>query len=136
MLTYIIDFSLRYRVLVLILALGAAGAGVVSMVQLDIDAFPDTTPVHGQINTVAAALGPKQVEAQITAPIEQALSGLPRLVQLTSVSKYGYSQITVVFKDGTDLYFARNQITERLNSVQFPLQSDRPKLGPPTAGLG
>ena len=77
LLNRIIDLSLRHRLLVIVIALAAAGAGVVALSRLDVDAFPDTTPVQVQINTVAPALGPEEVERQITFPIEQGLSGLP-----------------------------------------------------------
>jgi cobalt-zinc-cadmium resistance protein CzcA len=106
-LSRVIDFSLRHRVLVLLAVAAAAAAGVVSLTRLDVDAFPDTTPVQVQINTIAPALGPEEVERQITAPIEQGLGGLPGLEQLRSVSKFGFSQVVAVFRDGTDIYFAR-----------------------------
>ena len=85
MLNWVIDFSLRHRLLVIVTAVALAVVGVFSVQHLDIDAFPDTTPVQVQINTVAPALGPKAVEEQITFPIEQVLGGLPRLQQLRSV---------------------------------------------------
>ena len=84
------------------------------MRHLDIDAFPDTTPVQVQINTVAPALGPEEVEQQITFPIEQALGGLPGLETVRSISKFGLSQVVVIFEDGTDIYFARQLVNERL----------------------
>lgn len=136
LLTRTIDIALRYRPLVLLLAVGAAVAGGWSVWRLDIDAFPDTTPVQVQINTVAPPLGPEEVERQITFPIEQALSGLPGLVQLRSISKFGLSQLTLVFQDGTDIYFARQVINERLTSVNLPAGLPRPKLGPVSTGLG
>ena len=96
MLNWIIDFSLRHRLLVILAIAGAAPPSAWSSLrQLDIDAFPDTTPVQVQINTVAPALGPEEVERQITFPIEQAISGLPRLEQLRSISKFGLSQVVV-----------------------------------------
>jgi len=110
MLNWIIDFSLRHRVLIILVTAAFAVVGAVSMRYLDIDAFPDTTPVQVQINTVAPALGPEEVEQQITFPIEQALSGLPRLQLMRSVSKFGLSQIVATFEDGTDIYFARQVI--------------------------
>src|SRR5262249_46213172 len=103
---------------------------------LDLDAFPDTTPVQVQINTVAPALGPEEVERQITFPIEQALGGLRRLQQLRSISKFGLSQVVVVFEDGTDIYFARQLINERLSAVSMPQGIGRPKMGPVANGLG
>lgn len=136
MLNWIIDFSLRNRVLVVVGALAAAVAGVLSLQQLDVDAFPDTTPVQVQVNTVAPALSPEEVERQITFPIEQAISGLPGLQQLRSISKFGLSQVVVIFDDGTDIYFARQLINERLSTVETPGGIERPKMGPVATGLG
>lgn len=135
-LNWIIDFSLRNRVVVIVGALLAAVAGTVSLQYLDIDAFPDTTPVQVQINTVAPALAPEEVERQITFPVEQAISGLPGLEDLRSVSKFGLSQVVVVFKDGTDIYFARQLINERLATVELPDGITRPEMGPVSTGLG
>lgn len=136
MLHAIVDFSLRFRWLVLAGALAAAIAGAVSLRFLDIDAFPDTTPVQVQINTVVPSLGPAEVEQQITFPVEQALSGLPNIEQLRSISKFGLSQVVVIFEDGTDIYFARQLVNERLASVQLPQGLERPKMGPVSTGLG
>ena len=136
MLNAVIDLSLKYRWLVISLTLAAAVGGVVAMRQLDIDAFPDTTPVQVQINTVAPSLGPEEVERQITAPIEQGLSGLPKLEQMRSISKFGLSQVVLIFADGTDIYFARQLVTERLAGVALPSGLDRPKMGPVSTGLG
>src|SRR6516225_569647 len=136
MLNWIIDFALRHRLAVIVVALAAGVAGVFSLQRLDIDAFPDTTPIQVQINTIAPALGPEEVERQITFPIEQAISGLPRLEQLRSISKFGISQVVVVFEDGVDIYFARQLISERLASVDVPRGIERPKMGPVTTGLG
>src|SRR5271155_3272987 len=113
MLTWIIDISLKNRIAVLAIVFACAAAGAYSLSRLDIDAFPDTTPVQVQINTTAPALGPEEFERQITAPIEQGLGGLPGLEQLRSVSKFGFSQVVAVFRDGTDIYFARQLINER-----------------------
>ena len=136
MLNWIIDVSLRNRLLVVLAALACVGLGLASVGQLDVDAFPDTTPVQVQINTVAPALGPEEVETQITAPIEQALGGVPKLQGLRSVSKFGLSQVVVTFEDGTDIYFARQVVNERLGAVQLPVGIDRPKMGPVSTGLG
>ncbi len=136
MLNWIIDFSLRHRLLVILGAVALAVLGGISLRYLDIDAFPDTTPVQVQINTVAPALGPEEVEQQITFPIEQAIGGLPRLEQLRSVSKFGLSQVVVIFADGTDIYFARQLINERLGTVELPQNIERPKMGPVATGLG
>jgi cobalt-zinc-cadmium resistance protein CzcA len=135
-LNWIIDFSLRHRALVVFAALVFAVLGAVSMGRLDIDAFPDTTPVQVEINSVAPALGPQEVEQQITFPIEQVLSGLPRLQLLRSISKFGLSQVVVYFEDGTDVYFARQLVGERLGTVVLPPGIERPKLGPVSTGLG
>jgi cobalt-zinc-cadmium resistance protein CzcA len=135
-LSRVIDFSLRNRWLVVLAAVACAAAGAVSLRYLDVDAFPDTTPVQVQVNTVAPALGPEEVETQITYTVEQALSGLPKLTQVRSISKFGLSQVVLIFEDGTDIYFARQVVTERLATVQLPLGLDRPKMGPITTGLG
>src|SRR5262249_33855671 len=135
-LNWIIDLSLRHRFAVILTVIACAAIGVVSMLRLDIDAFPDTTPVQVQINTVAPALGPEEVEQQITFPVEQVLSGLPRLETLRSVSKFGLSQVVVTFEDGTDIYFARQVVNERLGTAQLPTGIERPKMGPVSTGLG
>lgn len=132
----IIDFSLRNRLLVILGVLAAGVAGVISLRHLDVDAFPDTTPVQVQINTVAPALSPEEVERQITFPIEQVISGLPGLEQLRSISKFGLSQVVVIFEDGTDIYFARQLINERLATVELAQGIGRPKMGPVATGLG
>lgn len=132
----IIDFSLHNRMLVILGVLAAGIAGLVSLRHLDIDAFPDTTPVQVQINTVVPALSPEEVERQITYPIEQAISGLPGLEQLRSISKFGLSQVVVLFEDGIDIYFARQVINERLGSVELPQGIARPQMGPVASGLG
>ena len=136
MLNWVIDFSLRHRALVIGLALAFAAVGAVSLRYLDIDAFPDTTPVQVQINTTAPSLGPEAVEQQITMPLEQVLGSLPRLVSLRSVSKFGLSQVVVTFEDGTDIYFARQLVNERLIGAQLPEGIARPQLGPVATGLG
>src|SRR6476660_7982555 len=119
MLNWIIDFSLRHRALVILATLALAALGVYSLKYLDIDAFPDTTPVQVQINTVAPALSPEEIEQLITAPIELAVKALPNLENMRSVSKPGFSQVVVTFKDGTDIYFARQLVNEALGSVQL-----------------
>jgi cobalt-zinc-cadmium resistance protein CzcA len=136
LLNWIIDFSLRHRFLVILLAAAAAVAGAVALGRLDIDAFPDTTPLQVQINTVAPSLTPEEVERQITFPIEQVLSGLPGLQQLRSVSRFGLSQVVVTFEDGTNIYFARQVVNERLGTVELPPGIERPKMGPVATGLG
>jgi len=136
MLQWIIDFSLRHRGLVIAAALAAAALGLAALVHLDIDAFPDTTPVQVQINTVAPALTPEEVERLITFPIEQAIGGLPGLEMVRSISKFGLSQVVVTFRDGTDIYFARQLVNERLSAVELPEGIGRPQMGPVSSGLG
>lgn len=136
MLNWIIGWSLRNRFIVLLGTLVVVVWGVHSLLHLPIDAFPDTTPVQVQINTVAAALSPAEVEQQITAPIEAAISGLPRLLGVRSISKFGLSQLTVTFEDGTDIYFARQVVGERLGTVELPEGIEKPEMGPVATGLG
>lgn len=136
MLNWVIDASLRHRRLVLVIAFLAVAAGGISLSHLSIDAFPDVTDVLVQVNTVAPSLSPLEVEAQISAKVEQAIGGLPRLKLLRSMSKFGLSQVTIVFEDGTDLHFARSQVLERLLSVELPAGIARPALGPVATGLG
>ena len=136
MLNRIITWSLAHRVLVVFVTLGIAVAGMVAFVRLPIDAFPDTTPVQVQINTVAPALSPLEIEQQITFPVEQAIGGLPRLAEVRSISKFGLSQVTVIFEDGTDIYFARQLVMERLQVVELPEGISRPEMGPVATGLG
>ena len=138
MLTWIIDLCLRHRAIVLIIAADRSSRyrRCLALPYLDIDAFPDTTPVQVQINTVAPALAPEEIEQQITFPIEQALYGLPGLEELRSVSQFGLSQVVVVFADGTDIYFARQLLSERLSTVALPEGLTRPRLGPVATGLG
>src|SRR5712675_1117894 len=126
MLNWIIDYSLRHRLLVIVAAIVLAVVGGFSLRFLNIDAFPDTTPIQVQINTVAPALVPEEVERQITFPIELAISGMPGLEQLRSVSQFGLSQVVVTFTDGTDIYFARQLINERLGTVEIPSGIERP----------
>ncbi len=136
MLNWLIDWSLRHRFWVILAVASCAVAGVFALTRLDVDAFPDTTPVQVQINTTAPSLSPEEIEQQITFPIEQKISGMPHLEQLRSVSKFGLSQVVVTFADGTDIYFARQLINERLGTVELPAGIARPTLGPVATGLG
>lgn len=136
MLNWIIDFSLKHRALVILATLLFAVVGGFSLRQLDIEAFPDTTPVMIQINTVAPSLASEEIERQITFPVEQAISGLPGLDQLRSISKFGLSQVVVIFDDDIDIYFARQLINERLATVVLPNGIQRPQMGPVSTGLG
>ncbi|MGK4008346.1 CusA/CzcA family heavy metal efflux RND transporter [Sorangium sp. So ce1036] len=136
MLNAVITWSLRHRLLVILASIGLSLAGLLALRRLPIDAFPDTTPVQVQINTVAPALSPVEIERQITAPVEQAISGLPRLEEVRSLSRFGLSQVTARFEDDTDIYLARQVVMERLQTVALPPGIDRPELGPVATGLG
>ncbi|WP_202907960.1 efflux RND transporter permease subunit, partial [Rubripirellula obstinata] len=136
MLEKFIDLSLRHRVAVLLGVVVLIAGGGYALAQLDIDAFPDTTPVMVQVNTTAASLSPEEIERQITYSIEQSLSGLPSLENIRSVSKFGFSQVVVTFEDGTDIYFARQVVGERLATVELPQGVNRPEMGPVATGLG
>ncbi|WP_342376391.1 CusA/CzcA family heavy metal efflux RND transporter [Myxococcus stipitatus] len=136
MLTRLIDWSLSHRWAVLLGTAALVVSGLLAFRVLPIDAIPDTTPVQVQVNTVAPALTPTEVERQLTIPIEQALSGLPRVSELRSISKFGLSQVTLQFSDGVDLWFARQQVSERLSRIQTPTGIEPPSLGPVATGLG
>jgi len=136
MLNAIISCSLRYRFLVIALTVLLVITGVFSVTHLPVDAFPDTTPVQVQINTVAPALSPLEIEQQITFPVEQAIGGLKDLKEVRSVSKFGLSQVTVIFEDGVDIYFARQLVMERLGTVELPEDLPSPTMGPVATGLG
>lgn len=136
MLESTIAWSLSHRWMVLLGALVICVGGYLSLNSLNLDAFPDTTPVQVQINTVAQALVPEEVERQVTFPVEMAMGGLPGLESLRSVSQFGLSQVIVTFKDGTNIYFARQLINERLTGVEVPPGISRPEMGPVSTGLG
>ncbi|SDW11885.1 efflux RND transporter permease subunit [Lysobacter enzymogenes] len=133
----IIGFAIRHRWLMLALTLALIGLGVWSFTKLPIDATPDITNVQVQINTQAPGYSPLEAEQRVTFPIETALAGLPKLDYTRSLSRYGLSQVTVVFKDGTDLYFARQQVAERLQQLKSQIPDGlEPQLGPIATGLG
>ena len=121
MLNALIGFSLKNRFVVLLLAgHPRRPRRPRRRSSLPLDAFPDTTPVQVQINTVAPELAPEEVERQITFPVEQALGGLKGLEEVRSISKFGLSQVVAIFEDGTDIYFARQQVNERLGRGPAP----------------
>jgi cobalt-zinc-cadmium resistance protein CzcA len=133
----ILSFSVRQRWLVMIGVLLMAGLGVWNFTRLPIDAVPDITNVQVQINTNAPGYSPLEVEQRITFPIETAMGGLPNLVNTRSLSRYGLSQVTVVFKDGTDIYFARQLVNERVQRVKDVLPTGiETAMGPVSTGLG
>ena len=120
MLNSIIQFSLRNRLLICLLSAVLVGLGIAAMSRLPIDAFPDTTPMQVQINTVAPSLNPLEIEQQITLSVELAISGLPGLQNVRSVSKFGFSQVVATFADSTGIYLARQLVSERLSGVELP----------------
>jgi cobalt-zinc-cadmium resistance protein CzcA len=136
MLNALIEFSLRNRFVILLLTAVVVAFGVRAAVNLPLDAFPDTTPVQVQINTVAPELSPEEVERQITFPVEYALGGLEGLEEVRSLSKFGLSQVIAVFRDETNIYFARQQINERLGELALPEGIARPQMGPVATGVG
>lgn len=137
MLKRLIDASLHNRFLVLMAALVTVVAGLVAAVKLPIDAVPDVTNRQIQINTLVPSLSPQEVEAQVTFAIETAIAGTPGLVSTRSLSRNGFSQVTAVFRDSTDIYFARQLLTERLAVAREVLPAGvEPRLGPVATGLG
>ena len=119
----IIGFSIAQRWLVLLAVLGMAALGVFSYQKLPIDAVPDITNVQVQINTATPGYSPLETEQRVTYPIETVMAGLPGLQQTRSLSRYGLSQVTVIFKDGTDIYFARQLVNERIQSARESMPS-------------
>ena len=137
MLDKVIGFSLAQRYLVVMVVLLMAGFGVYSLQKLPIDAVPDITNNQVQINTVLAGLSPEDIEKQVTYPIESALAGIAGLQSTRSLSRNGFSQVTAVFNDDVDIYFARNQVTERLNEAKESLpEKASPRMGAISTGLG
>ena len=137
MLEAIIHFSLTRRWLVMGIVLLLMGLGAWNFTKLPIDAVPDITNVQVTINTAAPGYTPLEAEQRVSFPVETAMVGLPRLSYTRSVSRYGLSQVTIVFEEGTDIYFARQLVSERLNAARSDLPpSLEPKLGPIATGLG
>jgi heavy metal efflux system protein len=137
MLEYLIQFSIQRRALILAAALALSALGLWNFTKLPIDAVPDITNVQVMINTEAAGYTPLEVEQRVTFPIETAMAGLPNLQYTRSVSRYGLSQVTIIFSDDTDIYFARQLVSERLSGVRSNLPGRlEPELGPIATGLG
>lgn len=133
----IIDTAVRYRWLVVALAALLAAVGLFQLGRLPIDAVPDITNRQVQLNTVAPALTPEQIERQVTYPLETALAGIPGLTATRSLSRNGFSQVTAIFTDATDVYFARQQVAERIREAVDDLpEGASPQLAPVTTGLG
>ncbi|WP_140721170.1 efflux RND transporter permease subunit [Pseudomonas sp. Hp2] len=137
MLERLIRASIAHRWLVMALTLALIGVGIWSFQRLPIDVTPDITNVQVQVNTAAPGYSPLEVEQRITFPVETALAGLPKMAYFRSISRYGLSQVTVVFADGTDIYFARQQVAERLQQVKSQMPAGlEPALGPIATGMG
>ncbi|MGK3981623.1 CusA/CzcA family heavy metal efflux RND transporter [Sorangium sp. So ce136] len=138
LLSRLLAFSVRHRFLVVALTLAAGALGAYNFTRLPIDAVPDITNVQVQINTQVKALSPVEVERRITFPVERAMGGLPRVEEVRSLSRYGLSQVTVIFEDGTDIYWARQLVAERLAAARDSLPEGlaAPQLGPIATGLG
>lgn len=137
MIDRIVGFSIRWRILVVFLALALVAGGVYSALRLPIDAVPDITPNQVQINAVAPAFTPLEMERYVTLPIEVAMGGIPKAEETRSLSKFGLSQVTVGFADDVDLYWARQLVLERLTSVAAELPPGvTPELAPISTGLG
>jgi cobalt-zinc-cadmium resistance protein CzcA len=133
----IIRFAIQQRWLVMLIVAAMAAVGAYSYQKLPIDAVPDITNVQVQVNTAAPGYSPLETEQRITFPLETVMAGLPNLEQTRSLSRYGLSQITVVFKDGTDLFFARQLVNERMQQARSQLPDGvTPALGPVSTGLG
>src|SRR6266481_9263583 len=137
MIERIVDFSVKRRWLVLLVTLVAAAAGLWSLTKLPIDAVPDVTNVQVQVNATAPALTPVEIEKQVTVALETALAGIPGLESTRSFSRNGFAQITAVFADRTNIYFARQLVAERINDAKpnLPPGIDV-KMGPVSTGLG
>ncbi|MGC3958431.1 MAG: CusA/CzcA family heavy metal efflux RND transporter [Verrucomicrobiota bacterium] len=137
MLNRLLEFSVRQRVFVLLATVVLVGIGVYSALRLPIDAVPDITNVQVQVNTAVPALAPEEIEKLVTFPIENEMAGIPGLTELRSLSKFGLSQVTLVFEEGTDIFRSRQLVSERLQTVVEDLPPGlTPKLAPISTGLG
>ena len=137
MLEYLIQFAIQRRALIMVAVLAISGLGIWNFTKLPIDAVPDITNVQVMINTEAPGYTPQEIEQRVTFPIETAMAGLPNLQYTRSVSRYGLSQVTIIFSDDTDIYFARQLVNERLSSARPNLpRLLEPELGPIATGLG
>ncbi|MBA3668652.1 MAG: CusA/CzcA family heavy metal efflux RND transporter [Sphingomonas sp.] len=137
MIDRLLDMAVRLRWAVLAITLLLAAYGAYQLVRVPIDAVPDITNKQVQVNTSAPAFGPLDIERLITFPTETALAGIPGLTQTRSISRNGFSQVTAIFRDDVDLYFARQQVAERLNQGRETLPAGvEPQMGPVSTGLG
>ena len=138
LLSRIVAWSLRHRAVVMMATALLVIVGIRSAVDLPMDAVPDVTNVQVQVITTAPALSPIEVEQYVSVPVERAMSGIPKVEEVRSISKYGLSVVTVAFDDGTDIYFARQMVLERMREAEeaVPAAYGRPEMGPISTGLG
>src|SRR5215813_11987940 len=133
----LIAFFYRERLLVAVVSMLIVGGGILALSKLNVDAFPDVTPVQVEIDTEAQGLAPQEVEQLITFPIENVMNGISGVVRVQSISKFGLSVVTVYFRDDVDIYFARQQVLERLSLAKDRIpQGFEPEMGPITTGTG
>ena len=138
MINRIIDISLNNRIVILLGVVLLVVAGIYSMLRLPVDAVPDLTNVQVQVLTTSPALGPVEMEQFVTFPVETAMSGIPKVTEIRSVTRFGLSNVTVVFEEGTDIYWARQLVGERLTQARAEIPSDIgvPTMGPIATGMG
>ncbi|MFB0566318.1 MAG: efflux RND transporter permease subunit [Candidatus Aminicenantaceae bacterium] len=138
MLSRIFNFSLKQRIFIVLVTIAVASVGLISYQRLSIDVFPDPSPVLVQVYTEAEGMAPEEVERLISYPLESSMFGLPNVKNIRSLSTFALSMISVYFKDGTDIYWARQLVSQRLLEVKeiLPVQARNPVLGPVATGLG
>ena len=138
MLNRLVHLSIQHRFFVVLTVLVMVVVGLYSAITLPVDAVPDVTNTQVVVNTSAPALSPEEIEAQITRRLELILSGIPHVLEMRSISQFGLSQITLVFEDGTDIYFARQLVGERLAEAgqELPPGTAPPGMAPIATGLG
>src|SRR5437867_6089093 len=130
-----IAFFYRERLLVAVVSMLIMAGGILALRRLNVDAFPDVTPVQVEIDSDAQGLAPQEVEQLVTFPIENVMNGIPGVTRVQSISKFGLSVVTVYFRDDVDVYFARQQVFERLSLANVP-SGIQPSMGPLTTGTG
>ncbi|MBV9242438.1 MAG: efflux RND transporter permease subunit, partial [Acidobacteria bacterium] len=131
----VIAYFYRERLVVTVASILIVAGGVFALTRLNVDAFPDVTPVQVEIDTDANGLAPQEVEQLVTFPIENVMNGIPGVTRVESISKFGLSVVTVYFSDESDIYFARQQVFERLSQADVPT-GIQPTMGPITTGTG
>src|SRR3990167_2026930 len=135
--TRILEWTLKNRLTVILFFAAGIAIGLYAIGHIPVDAVPDITPVQVVVNTKTGALDPEQIEKIVSFPIETDMSGIAHVKEVRSLSKYGLSQVVIVFEDGTDVYWARQQVSERLQGVKGEIpQGLSPELAPITTGLG